>query len=88
MSKITHVVESTINYPKRYGYSYSKQNRISDLRINGLDTETDKGKPFLLGFYLHNGKNGYVIIITLSDILEILTSKKYQNCINLFYNLT
>ena len=88
MSKITHVVESSITYPKRYGYSYSKQNRKSDLKINGLDTETDKGKPFLLGFYLHNGKKGYNIVRSLSDILEILTSKKYQNGINLFYNLT
>jgi len=88
MSKITHVVESSITYPKRYGYSYSKQNLKSDLKINGLDTETDKGKPFLLGFYLHNGKKGYNIVRSLSDILEILTSKKYQNGINLFYNLT
>ena len=88
MSKITHVITSEINYPKRYGYSYSKQNHKSDLKINGLDTETDKGKPFLLGFYLHNGKKGYNIVKSLSDILEILTSKKYQDGINLFYNLT
>ncbi len=92
MSKITDLISSTkksnLNYSKRYGYTYRQQNKKESLLINALDTETDKGKPFLLGYYLHNGKKDYEIIRNLSDVLRVLTSKRFRGCINIFYNLT
>jgi hypothetical protein len=92
LSKITDVINSTrkskLNYSKKYGCLYSKQNKKEKLLINALDTETDKGKPFLLGYYTYDGKKDYVIIKSLSDVLDILTSKRFRGCINLFYNLT
>jgi len=52
----------------------------------GFDTETEKGKCFLLGFYSENEKN-----ILASDnpykILSLLNNKKFKNTNNFFYNI-
>ena len=88
MSKLTHVIKSDLSYPQRYGYCYSKQEHKDRLKINALDTETDKGKPFLLSFYCWNNFKGYELPKGLNDILDILTQRKYEDCVNVFYNLT
>lgn len=88
MSKLSHLIKSELSYSKRYGYCYSKPEFKNKLKINALDTETDKGKPFLLGYYCWNGFKGYETPKNLNDILDIMTQRKYEDCINVFYNLT
>lgn len=86
------IIRKIIKYTQNdYIYDIETQNHhfcggLGNILLH--NTETDLGKPFLLGFYMHDGDNGYHVIRSLSDILEILTSKKYQNSVNLFYNLT
>lgn len=88
MSKLSNLIKSDLSYSKRYGYCYSKPEHKDKLKINAIDTETDRGKPFLFGFYCWNGFKGYETPHDLNDILDIMTQRKYEDCVNVFYNLT
>lgn len=62
-----------------------KYNKIKD--IIGLDTETEKGKCFLLGYQSKDNKE----ILESNEPIEILNflnQKKFRNTFNFFYNLT
>ena len=53
-------------------------------RVNGLDTETYKGKAKLIA----DGEGNYIEPRDFSDILSFLTASNYRSCANFFYNIT
>lgn len=63
----------------------NKYNRVKNLI--GLDTETEKGECFLLGYYSRNKKE--ILPSTNPDIiLEHLNKRIFKESFNFFYNLT
>ena len=74
---------NNIIFPK---YKYNIKEPKNKKSIIGFDTETEKGKAFIMAF--HNGKKGEVFIINnFYDLIEHFYCKPFTNTINFFYNL-
>lgn len=50
----------------------------------GLDTETEKGKCFVLGYFGDNIDN----VVYDVDFFDVLFNKRFRNSFNFFYNIT
>lgn len=64
---------------------HTKYNKVK--KIIGLDTETEKGEVFVLGYYTNDSKD-ILVSNNADEILTYLTKKIFLNSFNFFYNMT
>ncbi len=64
-----------------------KKNK-KDKTIIGFDTETEKGKCFVIGAYINKTNYELFASMDIDEILEFLTQRKFEESFNFFYNVT
>lgn len=64
----------------------SKYNKTKE--VLGWDTETEKGKNFLLAYYNNDGDKEILDSDNAEEVLTFLCRKKFKNKFNFFYNIT
>lgn len=74
---------NNIIFPKNSFSPRKKYKKVKE--IVGFDTETEKGKCFLLGYYSKD--SGIYLIESWKDIIKYLVRKKFRDTVNFFYNL-
>ena len=63
----------------------SKYKRVKP--VIGLDTETEKGKAFVIGFYKNSDFNGCIKIKHIKDFIKYFCKKSFETADNFFWNL-
>ena len=79
--------ERDLKYITLSANSFNKKKKYNKIKFNvGFDTETEKGKCFLLGYW--DNKEKYILSsMDINKILELLSSRKFLNTNNFFYNI-